>query len=928
VERPPLGRANDLYLSGSGVLLGAMFKSSKERRSKLDLGSQKINDAQAQAVAVELASDFTVVTVINLQLNLIGDVGVSAIAGKLRANKKLVTLNLMGNHIGPVGAAAVAEALKENSTLKVLSLECNRVGDEGTVAIAEALSTNKSLTSLSLAENSVGDVGVTALARALKHNRVLTSLHLDRNCFRIDGLTVLAESLAGSETLTELRLATNSIGNDGAAVLAESLNKNVSLKDLCLRSNVIRYDGATALLKALKYHNRSLTSLDLTQNTGILPTNFQSAINGILRSNKLGTRPWHVRSIKDLPLPSVSKSPVSQKIPIKATSEPEQVTAIIGETKSATAAATALPAGWEARTDAQGRFYYVNHANKTTQWTIPPDQTAVPRKKENSGAAKPEVSAQKSDGATNLPKQRAELDFEIRRLKVIREACVDTLDEEQWRASANAEKRIRQIEKAILSGSVPTGDELDTMVTELTISVRDKVLNESVEAAMPLREELLKLKDNLAREREAEARITETARHESQPPIYSVTAFPMIARSPFPPYSSSDDLTVIDVKYSYRGTKTFLVGEAMQSLGELRKRRTVFKLVAVNAYRLNASQIQWFLAEFNLKLRPGKSYWYDKSSGFFGKIGKKPSCIVDPCIPLLGDLHRLSSVGYDGPESGVVINGRAIDCFELGGFHKCGMENMVKGREYVINPDGRVNVISESGVSAPVFLFNWREKTGKPVFVPADIISTEAQRHLNDDNASTSISGKPRPPPPPYQTPEFPKVRERPRIWGPSTPPPPPPPPTSPPYHPLPSSSSGSGPRPPPCHQSDVMGQSQPASGNSRPPLSTAQQPSNINALLGGLGDNKSTQGDLTFNVQLTFDGGGGQDPTADEQMETEADEAGGESTEESHYIGEEPAEFPDECEPGENEVTDEVPEHEGDYEYADEGGYDEPQDY
>lgn len=32
---------------------------------------------------------------------------------------------------------------------------------------------------------------------------------------------------------------------------------------------------------------------------------------------------------------------------------------------------TPLPPGWEERTDAQGRTYYVNHNERTTQWERP-----------------------------------------------------------------------------------------------------------------------------------------------------------------------------------------------------------------------------------------------------------------------------------------------------------------------------------------------------------------------------------------------------------------------------------------------------------------------------------------------------------------------------------------------------------------------------
>jgi Leucine Rich repeat len=262
----------------------------------------------------------------------------------------------------------------------------------------------------------------------------------------------------------------NSIDDDGAAILAESLKRNATLKDLGLRGNRIGSQGATALLNALKHHNRSLQSLDLTSNFSV-SSSILSAINEFLRLNKAGIRKNFVRPLNDPFRLSLSKQ---QSTP--AEMDPPVVRA--RETAPATVSLV----------------------------TVGPTTA-------NQQTPKIRAAGKSDDASDRLPKPRAELEFEIRRLTVIRNACMDTLDEEQWQASADAEQKIHEIEKEISSGNHPTGDELEAMVKELTISVREKVRTESVAAAMPLRERLLQLHQNLSREREAETRISEVERN-------------------------------------------------------------------------------------------------------------------------------------------------------------------------------------------------------------------------------------------------------------------------------------------------------------------------------------------------------------------------------------------------------------------------------
>lgn len=232
---------------------------------ELNLSRNKLTDADIEGLCdVLLKNKNTALSSLNLSWNLIGDVGVTALAknttitlldvsqnifssagaAAFAKNTSISSFNMGGNNIGLEGANAFAR----NTKITSLNLENCGIGDEEAAVIAK----NTVIKKLNMRNNNIFDAG----AKALAQNNTITWLNLDQNHIGNAGV----KAFAWNATLTSLSIACpahGKIGASGAKVLA----KNTTLLSLDLAFQDIGDDGAAAFAE-----NTSLVSLDLRDN--------------------------------------------------------------------------------------------------------------------------------------------------------------------------------------------------------------------------------------------------------------------------------------------------------------------------------------------------------------------------------------------------------------------------------------------------------------------------------------------------------------------------------------------------------------------------------------------------------------------------------------------------------------------------------------
>lgn len=226
---------NDLSLPNGQSLIGAF--AHMPNLHKLSLNSCNLIVPCLEALRDALAEN-TVLQDISLYSNEIDAEGAAIISTMLANKKSLKTLGLSNNIIGQGGARELAaNCLRELTSLSRLALESNLIGNVGLEAVAQALLHNTSLTEIFLYNNDLDDDTMAQFAEMLTNKASLQTLGLEYNRIRSRGFNHVFNALKLLPRFERLFCSHNLLSEESATELEQLLSISTSLKEIRLNNN-------------------------------------------------------------------------------------------------------------------------------------------------------------------------------------------------------------------------------------------------------------------------------------------------------------------------------------------------------------------------------------------------------------------------------------------------------------------------------------------------------------------------------------------------------------------------------------------------------------------------------------------------------------------------------------------------------------------
>jgi Ran GTPase-activating protein (RanGAP) involved in mRNA processing and transport len=193
------------------------------------------------------------------------DINVAAASSGLKKNTTLRELTLdfsrCATRISPI-----LTILRDHPLLRRLCLRGYPVDLTGLETLL--LSETSKITELEIQRAYPGPtIGLTPVLQALGRRPTLTKLALRRVRLRRDEVTLLRMALSNIPSLQSLVLAWYTLGSAGLAELAPALYDNTSIKVLDLSDNYLNDMDSARLLRDILRRNKTMTNLDLSNNT-------------------------------------------------------------------------------------------------------------------------------------------------------------------------------------------------------------------------------------------------------------------------------------------------------------------------------------------------------------------------------------------------------------------------------------------------------------------------------------------------------------------------------------------------------------------------------------------------------------------------------------------------------------------------------------
>ncbi|XP_026786796.3 uncharacterized protein LOC113536867 [Pangasianodon hypophthalmus] len=280
------------------ILENDAFEKKQELQKKLDamlevlntsdevelvLRNTGVTDELLLSFVAALKNSLSEVTLVNLNLNHIGPLGVHGLLDLLQAKPEIKGLLLFGNHLGDVGVQVLLSGVAD---LQVKTAASPRMPvyprqfylSEPSFALIE----------LDLGGNGIGSEGLRVLGTFIRYHSQLQYLGLAQTCCSsMEAWYVFFESLKVNNKLTHIILDENNLGDQGVKLFAEALQINESLRKIDLDRNNFGEVGGHALLEALSISQCSLEHLSLEQN--YISTELMSKFQDVVKTSDVRT---------------------------------------------------------------------------------------------------------------------------------------------------------------------------------------------------------------------------------------------------------------------------------------------------------------------------------------------------------------------------------------------------------------------------------------------------------------------------------------------------------------------------------------------------------------------------------------------------------------------------------------------------------------
>ncbi|XP_021180203.2 glutamate-rich protein 3 [Fundulus heteroclitus] len=250
--------------------------STSDEVEQLVLRNTELTDDLLFSLAGALKSSPSDVTLLNLNLNLIGPYGAHILLDVLRAKPQVQGLHLFGNKLRDHGVLTLLSGVAElqDQTAAAAAAVHQALLFPSEQSLLPQLPTGWSsfrvfaLLELDVGGNGLGSNGVKVLASYMKSHSHLRYLGLAQtNGADLSAWKELFDSLRGNSSLAQIILDESNLGDPGVRLLADMLKENTGLRQVDLDGNGVSDVGGNDIMAALLCRTQvSLTHLSLDEN--------------------------------------------------------------------------------------------------------------------------------------------------------------------------------------------------------------------------------------------------------------------------------------------------------------------------------------------------------------------------------------------------------------------------------------------------------------------------------------------------------------------------------------------------------------------------------------------------------------------------------------------------------------------------------------